>query len=458
MQDHLRTPNGAASHASRFGLAPPRRFVLPAILLLLSEQPGYGYSLQKDLQEFRFGDIDRANIYRALAQLEADGLVQSRPEAPKAGQARRVYGVTPLGERVLREWMSVIKEERDCLGRVLRRYQSTRALDAVLAEVEGGWAATLGFGWSPVSSVSSTSPGRRPLAFIDTIGDPNATADPNPSANPKPSANPDANPGADADADVDIVTHLDAEVGAEVGAGVGADVGAGGPTARTGTSPGVATPAWSVSREIQHCPPDGPLSGHRPAAAAPLGEQGHLGEGPKRFSLLADRSVILIEVRSTVGPISFGGIGVTGSVTADIVDGTLRAGSRPEAHLEVAIDGLRSGNRVYDAELLRRVDARRFPTAAVDLRTCVPGGSANCYRLAGDLNFHGVTRSAQGTVTVEIGAESRLVVTGEQLLDIRDFDVASPTVLMLRIYPDVRVRLHVEAVADADADADAEEA
>jgi hypothetical protein len=29
--------------------------------------------------------------------------------------------------------------------------------------------------------------------------------------------------------------------------------------------------------------------------------------------------------------------------------------------------------------------------------------------------------------------------------DIRDFDIASPTVLMLRIYPDVLVQLQVEA-------------
>ena len=51
----------------------------------------------------------------------------------------------------------------------------------------------------------------------------------------------------------------------------------------------------------------------------------------------------------------------------------------------------------------------------------------------------------QGTVSVELAPNDRLVVTGEQVFDIRDFDVPSPTVLMLRIYPDVRVHLHVEA-------------
>ncbi len=50
------------------------------------------------------------------------------------------------------------------------------------------------------------------------------------------------------------------------------------------------------------------------------------------------------------------------------------------------------------------------------------------------------------TGAVSVGsAGHRLVITGEQVLDIRDFAIPSPTVLMLRIYPDVRVRLQVEA-------------
>ena len=41
-------------------------------------------------------------------------------------------------------------------------------------------------------------------------------------------------------------------------------------------------------------------------------------------------------------------------------------------HIDVS--GLRSGNGLYDAELLRRIDARRFPTATVDLRSCAASG------------------------------------------------------------------------------------
>jgi DNA-binding PadR family transcriptional regulator len=349
------TPTAAADGVARFELAPPRRFILPAILLLLSEQPGYGYGLVPRLQEFHFGHVDRPAVYRALAQLEQDKLVEATSQNPIAGQARRVYAVTSLGERALRVWMGVIKEEHDHLGQVLRRYQATGTSDAVLAEVEGGWSSALGVGWS---SVSSTSGRRRRLTTVDADWD-----------GPSPEW-----------------------VGEAVGGG-------------------------SNGGALQ----------------------------PECFHLVPDRCAVLIEVRSTVGPISFGTIDISGTVRAALSDGLLCTDVTPTGRLTIDMAGLSSGNNFYDAELLRRIDARRFPRATVELRECAPSGLGSRYRLAGELTFHGVTRPAEGTVSVEAKSGHRLVITGEQVFDIRDFAVPSPTVLMLRIYPDVRVRLHAEA-------------
>ncbi len=142
--------------ASRFELAPPRHFLLPAVLLLLSEEPSYGYNLVKSLNALRFGPVDRPSVYRTLAQLERDQLVESWTGPPTAGQERRVYGLTAKGDRALRTWMGVIKEERDALDRVLRRYAATGTPDAVLAEAEGeiGGPAAL----SPVASSTRLGP------------------------------------------------------------------------------------------------------------------------------------------------------------------------------------------------------------------------------------------------------------------------------------------------------------
>jgi DNA-binding PadR family transcriptional regulator len=354
-----------AGKGSRFELAPPRRFILPAILLLLSEQRGYGYGLVPRLREFHFGHVDRPAIYRALAQLEGDGLVEASEQdvtdpSPAAGPARRVYQLTALGERALRVWMGVIKEEHDSLGQVLRRYQATGSSDAILAEVEGGWATALGPGWSPVSP---TTNGRRRLVPVELEWEEGAGSD-------------------------DRLTRADRS-------SAGEDI--------------------PKAREL------------------------------RRFRLIPDRTAVLIEVRSTVGPISFGAIGASGSLQAPVVDGVLLPGLKPVGRLEIDVSGLSSGNRLYDAELRRRIDARRYPTATVELTECATIGHGARYRLKGQVTFHGVTRPVQGTVTVETTSECRLVITGEQVFDIRDFAVSSPTVLMLRIYPDVRVRLHAEA-------------
>jgi DNA-binding PadR family transcriptional regulator len=352
MEERTPTASATAEGISRFELAPPRRFVLPAILLLLLERPGYGYGLMPRLQEFHFGHVDRPAVYRALAQLERDGLVEASSQNPPAGQARRVYRITPVGERTLRAWMGVIKEEHGYLGAVLRRYQATGTADAVLAEVEGGWATALGTGWSPVSATSAS------------------------------------------------VHRL----------------------------PELPRPSEPGPPQLVYEPP--------PERGRPQ---------PSRYRLVSDRSVALIEVRSTVGPISFGAIGVTGWIEAVVRNGLVVVDHRPAGCIEIDVTGLRSGNGLYDAELSRRIEARRFPLATVALRECTASSVGARYQLEGELTFHGITRMVQGTVRVEADPSDRLVITGEQVFDMRDFDIPSPTVLMLRIYPDVRVRLHAEA-------------
>ena len=95
MDDITRPAATTSDGTSRFGLAPPRRFVLPAILLLLSERPGYGYALVPRLREFHFGHVDRPAVYRALGQLERDGLVEAGPENPTAGRPGGYTGSPP---------------------------------------------------------------------------------------------------------------------------------------------------------------------------------------------------------------------------------------------------------------------------------------------------------------------------------------------------------------------------
>jgi len=107
----------------RFELAAPRHFLYPALLLLLSEEPRHGYRLVDSLLRLGFGPVDRPAVYRALADLEADGFLESWEMAPPGGgSTRNVYGVTAEGADALRRWMAVIAEESHGLTRVLSRF------------------------------------------------------------------------------------------------------------------------------------------------------------------------------------------------------------------------------------------------------------------------------------------------------------------------------------------------
>lgn len=117
----------AGSHC-RFEMAPPRHFIYPGLLLLLAEQPRHGYQLVDAWLRLGFGPVSRPSVYRALGDLEGDGLLESWFAEPTAGSARHVYALSPAGRARLDVWTSVIESERDALSSFLKRF------DAVLSD------------------------------------------------------------------------------------------------------------------------------------------------------------------------------------------------------------------------------------------------------------------------------------------------------------------------------------
>jgi DNA-binding PadR family transcriptional regulator len=108
----------------RFEIAAPRHFLYPSLLLLLAEEPRHGYRLVDSLLRLGFGPVDRPSIYRALGDLEADGLLHSWEVSPKAGSTRQIYGLTDEGHRRLADWMGVVTAEHSALEAVLKRFDN----------------------------------------------------------------------------------------------------------------------------------------------------------------------------------------------------------------------------------------------------------------------------------------------------------------------------------------------
>ena len=180
------------------------------------------------------------------------------------------------------------------------------------------------------------------------------------------------------------------------------------------------------------------------------------GTQRRTFAFVPQACAVLVEARSSVGPISFGSTDVSGHIRATMLGTDIDVNEPLQASLSLPVASLVSGNQLYDAEIRSRLNSQRFPIITADLRS-VAAIASDRFSVTGDLTIHGTTSQETGTVDVAVtAAESQpsgpgpitVVITGSRRVDIRDFDIELPSVLMLQIYPDVTVRFRLTASSD----------
>lgn len=159
------------------------------------------------------------------------------------------------------------------------------------------------------------------------------------------------------------------------------------------------------------------------------------------------RSKVWIEASSNIHAIETEATGLEGWLDIDMGDHKI-TGLESEGRVEFPVAQLKSGNPLEDRELQRRIDAGRHPTISGDLRTLRPTKEPGRYLVGGDVTFRGVTRGYEDHMTVENIDDRTILLRGESTFDIRDFGMQPPRILLLKVHPDVTVR--VEIVAEAD--------
>jgi poly-beta-hydroxybutyrate-responsive repressor len=112
------TGNGRKGEAN----AQPRNWLQPFLLLSLQQWQSYGYELIQRLTLFGFEALDPGSVYRALRQLEKDGLVRSDWDTSTQGPARRMYALTESGEQYLQTWAGALDGYRSMLDRFFSMY------------------------------------------------------------------------------------------------------------------------------------------------------------------------------------------------------------------------------------------------------------------------------------------------------------------------------------------------
>ncbi|HEV3113660.1 MAG TPA: YceI family protein [Candidatus Binataceae bacterium] len=164
----------------------------------------------------------------------------------------------------------------------------------------------------------------------------------------------------------------------------------------------------------------------------------------ERFKIIPERSRIWAEARSSLHPIKAESAGVTGYIEIELNGGAPDLKVAPQGRIDVDVESLKTGNVLYDHELPRQLDTRKFPRIRGEILE-VTELDAKRYKVRGNLSLHGVTKTVEGEVTLSVLDDGTFEVEGEKVFDIRDFGLTPPRILMLKVYPDVTVRGRVVA-------------
>ncbi len=168
-----------------------------------------------------------------------------------------------------------------------------------------------------------------------------------------------------------------------------------------------------------------------------------------RYTFDSVRSCVWVSGRSSLHPINTETRGITGWFQAATrADGSLDLGQPVSGELELAVERLTSGNQLYDRELRRRIDARRFPTIAGRLVHIALQGAHPDYMVTGEISFHGKTRTFEHGMQIECSGEG-IALTGDDVFDIREFGMKPPSMLMVRVYPEISVRVELHGTRDS---------
>jgi polyisoprenoid-binding protein YceI len=162
--------------------------------------------------------------------------------------------------------------------------------------------------------------------------------------------------------------------------------------------------------------------------------------------VVASTSTLAFDATSTLHAIHGTASQLSGFVAATVEDGNLVLDPQPAMHVEFPVERLTSGNGLQDKETWKLLDSKRSPTISADLRE-LTAASGNAYHATGDITMAGRKKAYEGDLTMKVDKD-KLVVDGSLVVDIRDFGLQPPRLLMVTVQPQVTVRLHLIALMD----------
>ena len=102
---------------------PSPDWVTPFLLVILRERDCYGCELARQVIDFDLGATRSEAVYRALRQMEKEGIVVSKSEGPGSEPCWLRYSITTLGEAYIEYLANVLGQYRKEVNLLFRFYK-----------------------------------------------------------------------------------------------------------------------------------------------------------------------------------------------------------------------------------------------------------------------------------------------------------------------------------------------
>ena len=162
------------------------------------------------------------------------------------------------------------------------------------------------------------------------------------------------------------------------------------------------------------------------------------------YVIQSSLSTLEIEAMTNLFPIHGRASELIGEFEAQFEDGKLSLAPMPYMRIVVPVSQLVSGNDALDREMRSLVSSQREPNIVAYLRQLRPLGDDGHFHAVGEISIRGSMQSYEGDLSVRLTGE-RVMISGEQRMDIRRFALTPPRVPFFKIEPDFLVRFRVTA-------------
>jgi polyisoprenoid-binding protein YceI len=164
-----------------------------------------------------------------------------------------------------------------------------------------------------------------------------------------------------------------------------------------------------------------------------------------QFRVDTSQSSVKVGLRINLHPSHIDASALSGVIECEVDNhGRPRLDQPYSAELELPVEAIKSGNGIQDREMRRRFDAGRYPTITARVTQGEALKGEGRYRAVAQLTMHGQTREIAGEVQLRVEGTT-MTIDGQQVINVKDFGIDPPRLIILKVDPEVDLRVHIVA-------------